>query len=176
MKRAFASFLAASLLLGLAAMPDGHAEQRPAQVAEMQLSMLRKALFFYRARYGEWPATLERLTEPKIKILAGIDADPWGQPFLWLRPGATDSAGCLMSVGPDGRAATKDDVQDVCDLEILNQHLVLRAGLDAATKRRDAYGRPIRLIDRDGHRLAWSYGPDGTPDTSDDVMARVRAD
>lgn len=174
MKRAVGMFVAAAVLLGAAVFAQPEASPSHADLASAELRALRQSLFLYRARYGQWPATLERLAERDVGIIDRVRPDPWGQPFLWLRPGQTASAGCLMSLGRDGRPGTGDDVTEVCDKAILNQHLVLMAGVDGAAKRRDAYGRPIRLIERDGHRLVWSYGADGRPDTDDDVMGRVR--
>lgn len=174
MKRALALFVCASVLLGAAFFAKPEASPSRKDLASAELRALQQSLFLYRARYGQWPERLERLADREVGILDRVRRDPWGQAFVWLRPGPTDSAGCLLSPGRDGRVGTDDDVTEVCDKTILNQHLVLQAGIDGAKKRRDAYGRPIRLIERDGHRLVWSYGPDGEPDTDDDVMARVR--
>lgn len=175
MKRALFILSMAGLLLGLAALSEPEASPSRKDLAQSQLRDLRQSIFLYRARYGRWPTSLAHLATTDVGILEKVRPDPWGNDFLWLRPGRTDSAGCLLSVGRDGRPGTADDVTEVCDREILNQHLVLRAGLDDAEERRDAYGRLIRLIERDGHRLVWSYGPDGVPDTDDDVMGRVRS-
>ena len=175
MKRSVGILTLTAVLLGAVALSEPQASPSSKELVASELRALRQSLFLYRARYGKWPTTLEALAEPAVGILDRVRRDPWGNEFLWLRPGRTASAGCLLSVGRDGRPGTEDDVAEVCDREILNQHLVLQAGLDGARERRDAYGQVIRLIDRDGHRLAWSYGPDGRPDTDDDVMGRVRS-
>ena len=135
---------------------------------ESTLMSLRGAIAVFKIRNDRWPRTLEELAE--ARLIERVPTDPWGRAFLWLRPIQDRGHGCLLSTGPDGEPGTGDDVSEGCDRTVLNQHLLVRAGLSRAP-RFDAYGNRIQLL-RSGS-LAWSFGPDGKPDTSDDQMARV---
>ena len=82
---------------------------------------------------------------------------------------------CLISRGQDGVLGTEDDLQLDCTPELVNQHILLDAGLKGDAARNDAYGRKIRFIHSGNVLLAWSYGQDGKPDTKDDQVARIAA-
>ena len=64
-----------------------------------------------------------------------------------------------------------DDILANCDLERLNKRRVLKAARHEDDRLADVYGRPIRLIRTKASLIAWSYGPDGLPDTADDHTA-----
>jgi hypothetical protein len=135
---------------------------------ESTLMSLRGAIAVFKIRNERWPRTLTELAE--ARLIDRVPTDSWGRAFLWLRPIQDRGQGCLLSTGPDGEPGTGDDVGEGCDRAVLNQHLLVQAGLTHAP-RFDAYGNRIQLL-RSG-TLAWSFGPDGKPDTSDDQMARI---
>lgn len=143
----------------------------PRRLAAFHVAGLQAALEVFYAEMGRWPDSLEELTPSPLER---VHADPWGRPILWLRPIGDHREGCLVCLGADGRPGTDDDIRGACDLELLNQHLVLQAGLQGRFGAPDAFGRPITFIDRGSYILSWSYGADGRPDTADDHVARVR--
>ncbi len=147
----------------------GVADQR--QATEATLMSLRGAIAVFKIRTDRWPRNLAEVAE--ARLIDAVPNDAWGRPFLWLRPIDRRGSGCLLSTGPDGQPATADDVTEGCDPAVLNQHLLVRAGLLHASEQRDAYGHPIQLLHEGHGLLAWSYGPDGRPDTSDDQVARI---
>ena len=140
-------------------------------MVSLELQNLRGAIAVYKIRTERWPRTLDELVD--AGMLDRSPNDPWGRPYLWIRPVDDRKHGCLMSAGEDGALGTRDDRTAGCELELLNQHLLVEAGLAREGKRSDAYGNPIYIVRRRGGLLAWSFGPDGKPDTDDDQMARI---
>ena len=137
----------------------------------VDLQNLRGAIAVYKIRTERWPRQLTDLVD--LGVLDRLPKDPWGHAYLWIRPIDDRKHGCLMSLGKDGVPGTKDDVAAGCELDLLNQHLLMEAGLSHAGDRQDAYGNQIYIVRRRGSLLAWSFGPDGRPDTDDDQMARI---
>lgn len=156
--------LAAILSVSLSGAPERES-------TEATLMSLRGAIAVFKIRTDRWPRTLAELAE--ARLVERVPKDGWGRAFLWVRPVDDRTHGCLLSTGRDGVPGTDDDVAEGCDRMLLNQHLLLAAGLSRSVGR-DAYGNPIRLLQRPYGTLAWSFGPDGEPDTADDQMARVR--
>ncbi len=153
--------LAAALSLCLVSAPDA---------TESTLMSLRGAIAVFKIRNERWPRTLTELVQ--ARLIETVPKDGWGRELVWLRPTDDRTHGCLMSVGADGVPGTADDVAEGCDRTLLNEHLLLEAGLSRAPTL-DAYGRPIQLLPQEHGLMAWSYGPDGKPDTADDQMARI---
>ena len=138
---------------------------------QLDLQNLRGAIAVFKIRTERWPRQLSELVE--LGVLDREPKDRWGRAYLWIRPVDDRKHGCLLSLGLDGVAGTKDDVTAGCELDLLNQHLLMEAGLSRAGDRQDAYGNQIYIVRRRGSLLAWSFGPDGRPDTDDDQMARI---
>lgn len=169
-------FAVVGLLLGglggvMLAGTDASAKASPADETRMRLMSLRGAIAVFKIRTDRWPRTLEDLVE--ARLVDQVPRDGWDNSFVWVRPVNDDSHGCLLSSGADGRTGSVDDLVEGCDLRLLNQHLLVDAGFHHAMDRLDAYGNQIRIIKGNGVSLAWSYGRDGRPDTSDDQVARV---
>ncbi len=153
------------LLLALIVSPS-HVDQ-----TKVELQSLRGAIAVFKIREDRWPRTLDELVE--ARLLQKVSRDAWGNAFLWLRPVDDRGHGCLLSAGEDHRPGTGDDLAEGCERTVLNQHLLVQAGLARAQDRVDAYGNQIYLVRRQNMLLAWSFGADGKPDTSDDQMARI---
>jgi hypothetical protein len=138
--------------------------------ARVELKTLRDAIALYRTVTREAPARLEDLVDGwERPFLYEVPADPWQRRYVYLRPG------CLLSLGPDGVLGTADDITLDCAPELINQHVLLEAGLAGELGRRDVYGRKIRFVKSGAIVLAWSYGADGREDTKDDQVARIAA-
>lgn len=170
------ALIAAGLLLAgvagvMLAGSDASAKVSRTDDTRVRMMSLRGAIAVFKIRTDRWPRTLDDLIE--ARIVDRVPTDGWGHPFLWVRPTKDESHGCLLSFGADGRIGSKDDLREGCDLRLLNQHLLVQAGLHGATDQLDAYGHTIQLVEGHGVSLAWSYGEDGKPDTADDQVARL---
>ncbi|MDK1020536.1 MAG: type II secretion system protein GspG [Candidatus Hydrogenedentes bacterium] len=60
----------------------------------------------------QYPDQLSDLLTGKGSIMRDLNLDPWGNPYVYLKPGAhyRDSYD-LFSMGPDGARDTEDDVK-----------------------------------------------------------------
>jgi hypothetical protein len=108
--------LALALALALVSAPDR---------TEATLSSLRGAIAVFKIRNDRWPRTIDELARARLIDRAPVDA--WGHSFLWLRPVEPNGSGCLLSMGPDGKPGTDDDLEQGCDRAALDQYLSLRA-------------------------------------------------
>lgn len=142
------------------------------RAVRLQLDAIWRALERHARETGEYPLTLAGVDD-EAGALERVPEDPWGTRIVWLRSSTTRDPGCLNSAGPDRRHGTLDDVRSRCDPEELNPFLLMEAGRRPYPVL-DAYGRTIRVIRRRNGTTAWSHGPDGRPDTEDDLVARVR--
>ena len=96
--------------------------------AKQQLSSFRSALSHYELDMGRYPTTdlgLQALMmnpgttgDPKKwkgpyleSQTTEVPKDPWGNPYIYVYPGAKNQNGYdLYCVGPDGSAGTDDDI------------------------------------------------------------------
>ncbi|MFP4599039.1 MAG: type II secretion system protein GspG [Persicimonas sp.] len=76
--------------------------------AEIQMGNIKQSLDMYYTRTDphEYPESLDQLVDRNI--MKEVPSDPWGQPYVYAR--ASESEFVLFSAGPDGIAATDDDV------------------------------------------------------------------
>ena len=102
----------------------GRTEQARVTAARVQISNLEAALEVFEVDHGFTPTTEQGLsaliaaptTAPIPKnwhgpYLKSLPLDPWGHPFVYECPGRHNpTAFDLMSMGPDGRAGTDDDI------------------------------------------------------------------
>ena len=101
----------------------GRSEQAKVTAAKSQISSLEMALDSFEVDNGYYPKTgaLNDLMDqpgnaadwkgPYLK--KGVPLDPWGGAYSYEYPGKHHANGYdLMSMGPDGRAGTDDDINN----------------------------------------------------------------
>jgi len=106
----------------------GRSEEARIGAAKQQLSSFRSALSHYELDMGRYPTTdlgLQALMtnpgttgDPKKwkgpyleSQTSEVPKDPWGNPYIYVYPGARNQNGYdLYCVGPDGQAGTDDDI------------------------------------------------------------------
>ena len=101
---------------------SGRTEQARTTAAVSQISTFSTALDAYEVDNGfypkgknglndlvERPGTAQNWRGPYMQ--KGIPDDPWGRPYVYESPGKQNPSGYdIMSMGPDGRAGTEDDI------------------------------------------------------------------
>jgi general secretion pathway protein G len=101
---------------------SGRTEQARMTAAQSQIATFGTALDAFEVDNGYYPKGKSGLNDlvqaprdatawrgPYLK--SDIPLDPWGHPYVYEYPGKRNPSGYdLMSVGPDGRAGTDDDV------------------------------------------------------------------
>ena len=86
---------------------SGRTEQARATAAQSQISTFNTALDA--VDLVQAPRDAQNWRGPYLK--SAIPNDPWGRPYVYDCPGKHNpSSYDLMSMGPDGRANTEDDV------------------------------------------------------------------
>jgi len=100
----------------------GRTEQARHTAAETQIATFGTALDAFEVDCGTYPRGqdgLQQLLTPPSDITgwrgpylkSDIPLDPWGHPYVYQFPGATNANGYdLRSAGPDGQLGTADDV------------------------------------------------------------------
>ena len=82
------------------------------KTTQAQIKTFANALDLYKLNVGSYPDTLEELTEEAPngdeRLLAEIPQDPWGQEYIYDSTGGDPYI--LLSLGPDEREGTEDDV------------------------------------------------------------------
>jgi general secretion pathway protein G len=100
----------------------GRSEQARITATQTQISNFETALDTFEVDNGYYPKGNEGLNElleqtdeaknwkgPYLKH--GIPPDPWGNAYIYECPGANnESSYDIMSIGPDGRKGTEDDI------------------------------------------------------------------
>jgi general secretion pathway protein G len=96
--------------------------------AKAQIELLGLALDTYRLHSDHYPSTAQGLValmarptgEPEARdwrgpyLRQGVPDDPWGRPYRYASPGATDPEGYdLLSYGRDGQAGGTGEDADV---------------------------------------------------------------
>jgi general secretion pathway protein G len=98
----------------------GRTEQARITAARTQISTFQTALAAFELDNGYFPRALQDLVvQPrdaqnwKGPYLQGdIPPDPWHNPYVYITPGKHVKDYDLMSVGPDGRDGTEDDISN----------------------------------------------------------------
>ena len=101
----------------------GRSEQAKVTAAQSQLASFQMALDSFEVDNGFYPKSgnLGMLLEqpancPSWKgpyLQKGIPADPWGNAYIYEYPGKHHANGFdMMSMGPDGRSGTEDDINN----------------------------------------------------------------
>ena len=96
----------------------GRSEQARATAAHADLSSIKTALDAFEVDNGFYPKSIQDLvTAPGNAknwhgpYLDKVPQDPWGNNYLYYFPGKHNSGSYdLLSVGPDGKEGTDDDV------------------------------------------------------------------
>ncbi len=101
---------------------SGRTEQAKVTAAQTQISNLGTALDSYEVDVGSYPSTSDGLEALLVKpsnaqgwrgpyMKQEIPLDPWGNPYIYEYPSKHMDGGYdLMSMGPDGRAGSADDI------------------------------------------------------------------
>ncbi len=106
----------------------GRSEEAREKAAQTQItSLFGTALDVYEADNGHYPSTAQGLSALRVKpsgapepkhwkgpyLKSDVPVDPWGNPYVYRAPGTQNPSGYdLLSVGPDGREGTEDDVKN----------------------------------------------------------------
>lgn len=89
------------------------------KTAETQMKMLETSLNTFRLDVGGYPDQLSELIQSDKKGWDGpylpkdVPLDPWGNPYIYTKPGSDGKAFSLSSAGKDGRPGGEDDNADV---------------------------------------------------------------
>jgi general secretion pathway protein G len=99
---------------------SGRTEQARVTAAMTQISSFSTALEAFEVDTGSYPKGKSGLDELissrdaqgwKGPYLKEIPLDPWGNQYIYEYPGKNSGSGYdIMSMGPDGRANTEDDI------------------------------------------------------------------
>ena len=101
---------------------SGRTEQAKNAAAKTDISTMGTALDAFEVDNGYYPkgknGLLDLVQQPRDAqnwkgpyLQKGVPNDPWGHPYIYECPGKHNTSGYdLMSVGPDGRAGTDDDI------------------------------------------------------------------
>lgn len=102
----------------------GRSEQAKITAAQAQIANLSTALDAFEVDNGYYPkgsdGMKDLIEEPKDTknwrgpyMKQGIPNDPWGNAYVYECPGKHNEKGYdLISIGPDGRAGTTDDISN----------------------------------------------------------------
>jgi len=96
----------------------GRSEQARQAAAHADLSSIKTALDAFEVDNGYYPKSLQDLVQQPSNAknwhgpyLDNLPQDPWQNPYVYTYPGRHNSnAYDLMSVGPDAKAGTDDDI------------------------------------------------------------------
>lgn len=89
------------------------------KTASAQMQMFQTALDTYRLDNGSYPTNLNELVQSTKKTWDGpylpksVPNDPWGNPYVYARPGAGGKPYDLKSLGADGQPGGSDDDADI---------------------------------------------------------------
>lgn len=99
-------------------------EKAKSKAAFTQMKQIASALDLYKLQMRRYPSTAEGLNalvspggnqEP---FMDRIPTDPWGNDYVYLYPGSSNSKTFeIMTYGPDGAAGGGDDVSSTADPE-----------------------------------------------------------
>lgn len=89
------------------------------KTAVAQMKMLQTSIDTYRLDVGDFPASLDELIKSDKKGWDGpylpkdVPLDPWGNPYVIVKPGENNQPYQLMSYGADGKKGGADLDEDV---------------------------------------------------------------
>jgi general secretion pathway protein G len=103
---------------------SGTTERARKTQAQTQISTFKTALDLFETDMGYYPKGKNGLSDliqqpreaqnwhgPYMQNESGIPSDPWGNPYIYLCPGKHNpSSYDIISLGPDGREGTDDDI------------------------------------------------------------------
>lgn len=93
------------------------------KTAQAQMEMFRTALDTYRLDLGDFPDSLDELRSSDKNGWDGpylpksLPMDPWGNPYVYSRPGKDGAPFTMLSYGKDGKAGGEDDAADIVYVE-----------------------------------------------------------
>lgn len=102
----------------------GRTEQAKVAAAKTDISTMGTALDAFEVDTGGYPkgknGLQDLVQQPRDAqgwkgpyLQKGIPSDPWGHPYIFVCPGKHNPSGYdLMSLGPDGRENTDDDINN----------------------------------------------------------------
>jgi general secretion pathway protein G len=96
----------------------GRSEQARQAAAHADLSSIKTALDAFEVDNGYYPKSLQDLVQQPSNAknwhgpyLDSLPQDPWQNPYVYTYPGRHNpNSYDLMSVGPDGKAGSDDDI------------------------------------------------------------------
>ena len=96
----------------------GRSEQARQTAVRADLSSIKTALDAFEVDNGYYPKSLPDLLQQPSNTknwhgpyLENLPQDPWGNPYVYTFPGRHNANSYdLMSVGPDGKGGTDDDI------------------------------------------------------------------
>ena len=96
----------------------GRSEQARATAAHADISSIKTALDAFEVDNGFYPKNIQALVSQPGNTrnwhgpyLEKVPQDPWGNNYLYYFPGKRNASSYdLLSVGPDGKEGTDDDV------------------------------------------------------------------
>jgi len=96
----------------------GRSEQARQAATHADLSSIKTALDAFEVDNGYFPKSLQDLLQQPNNAknwhgpyLDKVPQDPWGNPYLYYYPGKhNQNSYDLLSVGPDGKEGTEDDI------------------------------------------------------------------
>jgi general secretion pathway protein G len=89
------------------------------KTAIAQMTMLQTSIDTYRLDVGDFPGTLNDLLKSEQKGWDGpylpkdVPSDPWGNPYIYAKPGSGGKPYDLMSYGADGKKGGEDNAEDL---------------------------------------------------------------
>ncbi|MBL8915093.1 MAG: type II secretion system protein GspG [Archangium sp.] len=97
-------------LLGIALFAmSSYMDRSKVSVARMEIDSIAHAVEMYRIENAQCPPTLAAIDS---KYVSNVNADPWGQPYVYRCPGAEEGEVDIISIGPDGELGTEDDLRN----------------------------------------------------------------
>ncbi len=97
----------------------GKEESSKIKIAETQMKMLETALDTYRLDVGAYPDSLSELISSNKKNWDGpylpkeVPADPWGNPYIYSKPGKDGKDYQMLSYGADGKSGGEEKGADI---------------------------------------------------------------
>jgi general secretion pathway protein G len=96
----------------------GRSEQARQTAVRADLSSIKTALDAFEVDNGYYPKSLQDLLQQPNNAknwhgpyLENVPQDPWGNPYVYYYPGRhNQNSYDLLSVGPDGKEGTEDDI------------------------------------------------------------------
>lgn len=97
----------------------GKEESSKIKIAETQMKMLETALDTFRLDVGSYPDNLDELISSNKKNWDGpylpkeVPMDPWGNPYIYSKPGKDGRDYQMLSYGADGKSGGEENGADI---------------------------------------------------------------